>query len=296
MSVQTCARCGHELGIGRFCTNCGHRVGAPVPVEQAPPPAPAPPAPPAHATGPATGRATAGAPRPGPALRVPGWAPWLVGVLVLVLALWLLASSLRDDDADRAGDAARERTGQPSGAGGAATDPGTDADSGAGSRPVDVARFARVEVPVEAPPTTDLDGDLVAYTGRQLSDGVAQTCWRMPGDGTGQTITLRLAESTALTRVGLVNGYAKRVSSGGALVDWYPNNRRITSVEWVFDDGTVVPQTLREVPRMQRLPLSEAVTTSTVRLRILSVTPPAAGPLGRDYTAISDVLLVGAPA
>jgi len=29
--VDVCAQCGHQLGIGRFCTNCGHPVGAPVP-------------------------------------------------------------------------------------------------------------------------------------------------------------------------------------------------------------------------------------------------------------------------
>ena len=35
------------------------------------------------------------------------------------------------------------------------------------------------------------------------------------------------------------------------------------------------------------------VQTSTVTLTITSVTPPAAGPLGRDYTAISEVTLIG---
>jgi len=29
--MSTCARCGHELGVGRFCTNCGHPIGEPVP-------------------------------------------------------------------------------------------------------------------------------------------------------------------------------------------------------------------------------------------------------------------------
>ena len=29
--MSTCARCGHELGVGRFCTNCGHKIGEPVP-------------------------------------------------------------------------------------------------------------------------------------------------------------------------------------------------------------------------------------------------------------------------
>ena len=34
--------CGAELGVGRFCLNCGHPIGAPAPVVQAPPPAPEP--------------------------------------------------------------------------------------------------------------------------------------------------------------------------------------------------------------------------------------------------------------
>ena len=72
--MDTCVQCGHELGIGRFCTNCGHPVGAPptrdpsgpatgnrrtdtaerpraVPPEdrgQAPPPAPTGPPPPRY--------------------------------------------------------------------------------------------------------------------------------------------------------------------------------------------------------------------------------------------------------
>lgn len=33
--MTLCARCGHELGIGRYCTNCGHRIGEPVPPEAA---------------------------------------------------------------------------------------------------------------------------------------------------------------------------------------------------------------------------------------------------------------------
>ena len=32
--MSTCARCGHELGVGRFCTNCGHPIGQPVPASE----------------------------------------------------------------------------------------------------------------------------------------------------------------------------------------------------------------------------------------------------------------------
>ena len=69
----------------------------------------------------------------------------------------------------------------------------------------------------------------------------------------------------------------QRLRQGGAqrrlLVDWYPLNRRITSVEWVFDDGTTVGQDLREVRRMQGVRI-DPVTTRTVQLRILGVTAP----------------------
>ena len=45
---------------------------------------------------------------------------------------------------------------------------------------------------------------------------------------------------------------------------------------------------------MQRITI-EPVVTTTVHLRLLTVTPPGAGVLGRDYTAISDVLIAGTP-
>ena len=40
----------------------------------------------------------------------------------------------------------------------------------------------------------------------------------------------------------------------------------------------------------------DPVTTSTVELRLVTVTPPGEGPSRRDYTAISDLTLVGSPA
>ena len=62
-----------------------------------------------------------------------------------------------------------------------------------------------------------------------------------------------------------------------------------------LDDGTVVRQELREKATLQRLTI-EPVTTTDVHLRLLGVTPPGTGALGRDYTAISEVLIVGTPA
>jgi hypothetical protein len=94
-----------------------------------------------------------------------------------------------------------------------------------------------------------------------------------------------------LSEVGLVNGYAK--SSGD--LDRYRGNRRVRGVEWAFNDGTVVGQSFDDSRELQSLPI-EPVTTTTVTLRLLDVSKPGCGRSARDYTAISDVSLVGEPA
>ena len=123
-----------------------------------------------------------------------------------------------------------------------------------------------------------------------MVDGVADTCWRMPGDGTGMELTFTLAGPTELTEVGLINGYAKRAGK----LDWYAGNRRVRSVEWVFDDGTVVPQSLSESRNLQTLQI-DPITTSTVVLRLVSVSAPGQGPSARNFTPISEVSLYGTP-
>lgn len=264
--MTTCARCGHELGIGRFCLNCGHPVGEPVPAGE-----------PRFDV-----RADAPLPDQGEAGR-PAWLPWAIGAVLLLVVSVVLASCLGGDDEPTADDAASEAV---------ETAPPEEAPV---ARPVDLTSTLRVTAPPAAPATTDLDGQLVAYAPRRMLDATPATSWRTAGDATGETLTFTLAEPSTIRRVGLINGYAKQVPSGASLVDWYPNNRRITAVEWVFDDGTVVRQDLVEKPKLQRLTI-DPVTTSTVQLRILSVTRPGPGVLGRDYTAISDVLVAGTPA
>ena len=74
--MTTCARCGHDLGIGRYCLNCGHPVGEPVPEGE-----------------------QVLAVRPDEALpdQAPGlpiWMPWAVGVVLLLVLLVVLVSCL----------------------------------------------------------------------------------------------------------------------------------------------------------------------------------------------------------
>jgi hypothetical protein len=229
---------------------------------------------------------------------VPGnaWIAWVAAALVLVAVVFVLIQVFGTDGDEVATDPTGGSTPAVSPDDGPdapeetepeATPEGTDAPVGVGRR-LELATAASVEVPGTAPPTTDFDGNLVAYEADQLRDGNATTTWRTAGDATGQTVTLTLAQPSVVTRVGLINGYAKQVAG----VDWYPNNRRILAVTWGFDDGTTVEQAFAERPTMQvrRVP---PVVTSTVTITLSSVTPPGSGSLGRDYTAISEVSLIG---
>lgn len=138
--------------------------------------------------------------------------------------------------------------------------------------------------PDTAPPAVDTQGHPVTYAASNMLDGKASTAWRMPGDGTGTTLTFTLSHPATITSVGLINGYAKSESG----LDWYTGNRRILKVEWTFDDGTVVQQTLHGSRALQRISVP-AVRTSRVKLRLLQVSQPGKGPARRDMTAISEV-------
>ncbi len=197
-------------------------------------------------------------------------------LLITALGAWLF---LGDDE--------------PSGA----TDVGSDGSSNASSgdspdQSNSITRQATATVPATAPPNQDTSGNSVNYEARNMLDGVPETCWRMPGDGSGDVITLQLAEPTTVTSVGLINGYAKTARDGGTTLDWYTGNRRIAAVEWTFDDGTMVSQELQETRSVQSIEV-DPVKTSSIELRLVEVTPPGTGPAARNYTAISDIVLIG---
>ncbi len=224
------------------------------------------------------------------------WLGWVLGAALLVGLAFLLLQVFDTDGDEVATDPAAGATDTSQapdpGAGQSAgtadpTDDGGETPAGAG-KALDLARGAAFEVPGTAPPTTDFDGNLVAYEASQMGDGNPATAWRTAGDATGETVTVTLTEPGVVTRVGLVNGYAKQVAG----VDWYPNNRRVLSVTWGFDDGSSIDQTFVEQPAMQRLKVPP-VQTATVTITITAVTPPGPGSLGRDYTAISEVSVTG---
>jgi hypothetical protein len=228
-------------------------------------------------------------------VRGMAWLGWVLGAALLVGLAFVLLQVFDTEGDEVAVDPADSATptSQAPDADAGSADPGDDpADGGEAPAGVgkarDLARGAAFEVPGTAPPTTDFDGNLVAYEASQMGDGNPATAWRTAGDATGGTITVTLTEPGVVTRVGLVNGYAKQVAG----VDWYPNNRRVLAVTWGFDDGSSVEQTFAERPELQRLKVPP-VETATVTLTIDAVTPPGSGSLGRDYTAISEVSITG---
>ena len=160
------------------------------------------------------------------------------------------------------------------------------------AEPEDVTRAASALAPVTAPPSVDVDGNAVRYDATNMLDGQDDTAWRAPGDASGQALTFTLDGPTRLTSLGLLNGYAKTDPG----YDGYTANRRVLAVEWVLDDGTVIAQTLGDSRTVQTVPVGRRTApTTTVRLRLVSVSPPAPGPQGRDFTAISTVALLGVP-
>lgn len=253
--------------------------------------------------GPTSVPAAGPAPVPGRHRSTGDLLPWVllttaaVGLL-LVAAIWLVL---------RPGGEAAESGSTPTGATAAEADPDQEGEgspgagdngeeASAGPRARDVARSATALVPATAPANVDVNGRRVSYTADQMFDGDPTTAWRMPGDGTDALIAIRLDAPTEVSRVGMINGYAKQATDGqGRTIRWYLRNRRITAVSWSFDDGSVVRQTLAARPRMQTVRIDPEVTR-TIRLRLLDVTGPMPGRLGRDFTAISEISIRGLPA
>jgi hypothetical protein len=309
--MTDCAKCGHELGLGRYCTNCGHPVDGPAtePADEdwrtgtaerprtpaAPPPAP-PPAwtpPPApryplfadEADG-AVGTTHVDAPYESTApqthhRRSRPWGVWVAAAAVVALVSVLGVRLLTGDDSETP-TAQESKSSAPDGGAKdpSKDDPGTDTPAG-------LTAESTVTVPATAKPNQDVNGQPVDYRAANMLDGVPETCWRMPGDGSGEQIVITLPQKTRLRSVGLINGYAKQVQGR----DWYHGNRRIVKVEWVFDDGTKHPQVLGDTTAVQSIDVD--TTTTKITLRLVSVSKPGTGPAARDFTAISDLLFVG---
>lgn len=310
-----CARCGASGNSGVYCTHCGAALGT----TPEPPPEPAYddtstheriPAVPRHAgpqyAVPAPAQPPPAGPPPAPR-RSPGVGLWVAAaaalVVVLLLGGFLLLHSGSTPSSSRAPTLLPPPTSPsvPSSSSAIASSPtstttqATKATKATGSPSgpaADVAGLAQASAPRHAPAGVDFAGRPVTFVASNMVDGAADTCWRATGDATGILLTFRLDQPTVVTKVGLINGYAKTVFPGGRRFDWYHGDRRVLAVEWLFDDGTTVSQRFSDSQSMQTMAVTP-VTTSTVRLRITGVTRPGRGPAARNDTPISEIAVVG---
>jgi hypothetical protein len=138
-----------------------------------------------------------------------------------------------------------------------------------------------------APDNFDDAGTPTTYSADNLLDGDRSTAWRTKGDGEGVSIDLTWPRRARILEVGLVPGYAK--SDPASRTDRFPLNRRIEEVRWRFDDGTVVTQQFQDTPRLQTMTVD--ATAASVSIEIVATIP---GHPDYDYTAISDVTIIGA--
>ena len=321
--MNFCTSCGAACVVGRFCTNCG------APITPSTTPGTAVGSVSDTAERPAVRSATAGV-EPPPAhtsrlaagsryplfadevhadaeahpespptphrdarRRLPPWLPVLAAavVLAMVAGVWLLRGEDSSDDASGTqADAASSASEPPA----ETADGDPTAPSAPDGSPADLAAESTATGPAPLRPGRDLSGRTVAYPPANMLDDDLATAYRVRGDASGETLTFTLPSEAEISEVGLVNGYAKQDTSGSRTVDWYPLNRKILKVEWVFDDGSTVSQDLRTEPVLQTI-VVDKVRTSTISLRILEVSPPGSGALGKNATAISDVLLRGTP-
>lgn len=238
-----------------------------------------------------------------PSDRIPGrqgvgWLPWVTGLVLLALVTgvggFLLVGS-GDDERHASDELSHQRTegvGAPSTAGSAFPDSkgtGGPVEEPEPGEVVELTGRARAQVPDVAGPSRDRQNNPVDFEAPNLLDGRPRTSWRMPGDGSGETLSFDLGDEVVLTEVGLINGYAKVDGAD----NWYRGNRRIRAVQWEFDDGTRITQHLVDHRAMQMIDVG-AIRTTMIRLHLVTVTPPGRGPNGRDFTAISEVRFLGA--
>lgn len=223
--------------------------------------------------------------------RPPTTAPLVAALILALVAVGGLAFSVRHTGG-RAGaessTAATSRVGPGSTA--ARARPFSSPASSGEARPSTSALrrlVARVRVPGTAPQALDAAGRRVSYGADHLVDGDPATAWRTRGNAAGHTITVSFSRSVVLTRVGLVNGYAKIDAASG--VDRYRQNRRVVRVTWRAAGHTVRQRLKDGVRRAQ----SVAFPPTATRTLTLTIDATTRGAAGFDDTAIGELELVG---
>lgn len=119
----------------------------------------------------------------------------------------------------------------------------------------------------------DAGGKKSTYEPDKAIDGLVDTAWRCDGSGVGQWLRIDFRRTVTLASIGIIPGFAKTDPVDGT--DRYAQNRRISAVQYTFDDGSTFQQafnTSASVRSAQTIPLP-GVSTSQVTITILSSKP-----------------------
>jgi len=136
-----------------------------------------------------------------------------------------------------------------------------------------------------APSSTDGSGNVVTYLPKNVIDGDVESAWRAPGNGHGERITLAFDGPVSIVRVGLIPGYAKFDATTG--VNRFEQDRIVTEVRYLIPGLPPTVQHFKPQPFPQYVRLS--ATASRITIEIVGTTKPA----GKNYTAISEIYVVG---
>lgn len=128
--------------------------------------------------------------------------------------------------------------------------------------------------------------NVTSYAAGLAYDSSTDTAWMAPGDGVGQRLVFTFPEPVTVSEVGLFPGYGKFDPCTGD--DRFFQLRRIGSVQWMFEDGSVVDQTFTSEKSVQSIPIAPRATRS-VTISIVTTIDPGIARL--DHTPISEVVI-----
>jgi hypothetical protein len=147
-----------------------------------------------------------------------------------------------------------------------------------------------------SPPGYEAGGTtLFTYGPEKAIDGLPDTAWRCNGNGFGQSLKISFQSEVTLTSIGIIPGFAK--TDPGDQTDRYAQNRRISKVQYTFDDGRTFTKdfdTSTSSRSAQSLSLPN-VSTNNVTITILDSVPGEAtnGRQAFDRVAISEIIVSG---
>lgn len=225
-----------------------------------------------------------GAPQ-GEAARRRRPAPAVLALVAVVVVTGLVFLAMRQpgnivaDDVDAG----------PTGIGGTPDPSEPDGDGQPPPANVTLLKPASASASQTAEPQTEPSGT-ERHPAANVVDGVPDTAWLTPGEGTGETITLEFAEPVQVTTIGLLPGHAKVDILAQERPDRFFSTRRVLRARYSFDDQPVADVSFTEEPAVQFVDMDGVISRLTVE--ILETT----GAAPRDFTAIAEIEVMGAPA